>query len=237
VDLTAYLRVSSKGQADDGFGLDVQERTIRSWAKDNGHRVVAVHTDVITGTSSVVERPGLTEAMADLRPPPKATGLVVARLDRLGRKLTQQEAILGAAWATGGNVFTVDGGEVLRDDPDDPMRTAVRQILGTMAELDRAQIAKRLRDGRKAKAARGQHAEGDYAFGYRGEGKGRDRDAVHDETEQMVIRRIVDLRRQEASYRAIAAKLNAEGLRPRRAESWSAMSVRNVAVREMGVPT
>jgi hypothetical protein len=33
---------------------------------------------------------------------------------------------------------------------------------------------------------------------------------------------------------AIAGKLNAEGHRPRRAVSWSAMAVRAVALRELG---
>ena len=44
--------------------------------------------------------------------------------------------------------------------------------------------------------------------------------------------RILELRRGGASYRQVAAALDAEGLRPRRAERWSAMAVRNVAVRE-----
>ena len=44
--------------------------------------------------------------------------------------------------------------------------------------------------------------------------------------------RIVELRQAGESYRAIAATLDAEGLRPRRAASWSAMAVRNIAERE-----
>ena len=53
-------------------------------------------------------------------------------------------------------------GEVHRDDPDDPMRTAIRQVMGVFAELDRKLVAKRLRDGRLAKAAAGRKAVGDY---------------------------------------------------------------------------
>jgi recombinase len=48
-----------------------------------------------------------------------------------------------------------------------------------------------------------------------------------------VIARIVKLRRAGESYRAVAATLDAEGLRPRRAASWSAMAVRNIAQREI----
>ncbi len=232
MQLVAYVRVSTKGQADDGYGLEVQERAIRKWAKANGHRIMAVCSDAgVSGTKDAADRPGLSAALDMLRPPPQATGLVVAKLDRLARALHVQETVLQVAWRAGAQVFTVDGGEVLADDPDDPMRTFVRQVIGGVAQLERSLIAKRMRDGRQAKAATGKHAVGDYAFGFRGDGKGRDRDAVPDEDEQTVVARVVELRRGGASYRAIASTLDAEQLRPRRAASWSAMAVRNVARR------
>ena len=37
--LVAYLRVSTDRQAEEGLGLDVQDRAIRRWARDNGHRI------------------------------------------------------------------------------------------------------------------------------------------------------------------------------------------------------
>ena len=90
-----------------------------------------------------------------LRPPPWATGLVIARLDRLARALHVQESVLQVAWRVGASVFTIDGGEVLQDDPDDPMRTFLRQVIGGVAQLERSLIAKRMRDGRRAKAEAG----------------------------------------------------------------------------------
>jgi DNA invertase Pin-like site-specific DNA recombinase len=129
-------------------------------------------------------------------------------------------------------VFTAEDGEVLRDDPDDPMRTAIRQVQGVFAELDRKTVVKRLRDGRRAKAAEGKHAVGPYAFGHEGTGKGRERDAGPRADEQPAVARIVAMRATGAPYRTIAAALDAEGLRPRRAASWSAAAVRNVALRE-----
>jgi DNA invertase Pin-like site-specific DNA recombinase len=76
-----------------------------------------------------------------------------------------QEATLALVWQRGTRVFAADTGEVHRDDPDDPMRTAIRQVMGVFAELDRKMVAKRLRDGRLAKAAAGRKAVGDYPFG------------------------------------------------------------------------
>lgn len=228
--LVAYLRVSSHGQLD-GYGFDVQRRDITRWAKANGHRVVAWYEDAVTGKADTVERPGMLEALQQLRKPPAADGLVVGKLDRLARQLTVQEAILALVWREGGRVFAAESGEILQDDPDDPMRTAIRQMSGVFAELDRRTIVKRLRDGRRVKADSGKHAVGQYAYGLTGVGKGRDRDAGPNEIEQDAVKRIVELRLEGASYRAIAATLDEEGLRPRRAERWSAMTVRNIVAR------
>ncbi len=233
MDLVAYVRVSSETQLD-GFGLVVQERAIRQWARTQQHRIVAVHRDEgRSGTLPVDQRAGLTDALGAL--PVRARGLVVARLDRLARHLTVQEAVLLQVWRVGADVFTVDGpdgGQVHQDDDEDPMRTAMRQMAGVFAQLERAQVVKRLRDGRRAKADSGRHAVGAYAFGYAGSGRGRERDAAPVDVEQRAVQRICELRGAGASYRAIAAALDSEGLRPRRAERWSSMSVRNVALRE-----
>jgi DNA invertase Pin-like site-specific DNA recombinase len=229
--LVAYLRVSSEGQVD-GYGLDVQERAVRAWAKAHGHRIVALHTDAgISGATDAADRPGLSAALLALQRPPEAEGLVVARLDRLARALTVQEAALAVAWRAGGRVFTADAGEVLRDDPDDPMRTALRQVVGVFAELDRRMVVKRLRDGRKAKADAGRHSTGAYAYGLRGGGKGRQRDAVPDEDERLIVERVGELRSAGDSYRSICATLTSEGFRPRRAVGWSPMVVRAIALR------
>lgn len=230
--LVAYLRVSSVGQLD-GYGLDVQRQHIKAWARTNGHRIVAEHHDAVTGKSDAVDRPGLVEALQLLRKPPAVDGLIVGKLDRLARQLTVQEAILALVWREGGTVFTAEDGEVLKDDPDDPMRTAIRQVQGVFAELDRKTVVKRLRDGRKAKAAQGRHAVGEYAFGTTGVGKGRERDAGPNPDELVAVARIMELHRDGASFRAIGAALDAERLKPRRSATWSPMSVRAVVLREL----
>jgi len=237
VKLIAYLRVSSTVQLD-GFGLDVQADTIRQWTRSHGHKLIGdpVADKGISGATDAVDRPGLTDALRMVRGTAAhhapADGIIVARLDRLARALTVQEAVLALAWREGAHVFSADVGEVLRDDPDDPMRTAMRQMAGVFAELDRRTTVKRMRDGIRAKAAAGQHATGSYAYGYQGTGKGRDRDAGPRPDEQTAVARIVELRRAGESYRSIATTLDTEGHRPRRAATWSAMAVRAVAQRE-----
>lgn len=229
--LVAYLRVSTQGQID-GYGFDVQRADIRKWARANGHKIVGWYQDTVTGKADTSDRPGLLEALQMLRKPPQADGLVVGKMDRLARQLTVQEAILALIWGEGGTVFTAESGEVAKDDLDDPMRNAMRQMMGVFAELDRKTVVKRLRDGRRAKAEAGKHAVGPYRYGSQGVGKGRERDAGPNADEQVAVARIMSLRGAGASYRAIAEQLDSEGLKPRRAASWSSMTVRNIVLRE-----
>jgi DNA invertase Pin-like site-specific DNA recombinase len=230
MNLIAYTRVSSDGQLD-GFGIDTQERAIASWSKAHGHRIIRTVSDVgVSGATDAVDRPGLSAALEALDAH-EAHGLVVARLDRLARALTVQEAALAFIWRSGAEVFTADSGQVLRDDPDDPMRTALRQVVGVFAELDRRMVVKRLRDGRSAKSAAGRKAVGSYAYGYLGVGRGRRRDAAPDPAEQAVVQFILQARASGQPYRQIALSLDALGLPPRRAVKWSGVTVRSVALK------
>lgn len=225
-----YRRVSGKGQVD-GYGLDSQEADCRRWAKSAGHRIIADCPDEgLSGTLDSIDRPGLDCAMAWVRGG-GADGLLIPRMDRLARAITVQEAVLAVVWREGGRVFSADSGEVLPDDPDDPIRTLMRQMMGVIAEFDRRQTVKKLRDGRLAKAATGRHSVGDYAYGTRGGGKGRERDAVANDAEQAVLERMLQLRADGYSYRRICAALEEDNVPTRRKGRWQPDTVRKYLLR------
>jgi DNA invertase Pin-like site-specific DNA recombinase len=219
-----YTRVSSPGQVKDGLGLTTQERRIRKWARDHGHKVIAVCVEKgRSGTLPAEDRPALVDALRIIRTH-EADALIVTDLDRLARELRIQEAVLAQVWDSSGKVFT-PGGEVLRDDPDDPMRTAMRQMAGVFAQLERAMVVKRLRAGAATKRANGGYAGGGLAYGT----ASVDGRVVVDPGEARTVERVRELRAAGASYRAICETLTAEGFRPRRAEQWSPMVVRRIA--------
>jgi DNA invertase Pin-like site-specific DNA recombinase len=222
--LAAYLRVSTSAQAEDGYGLDVQEKAIRKWAKDNGHRIVLWARDEgVSGTKEAADRPALADAV-NLVCERRAQGLVVHRLDRLARQLTVQEGILAHVWQCGGSVFAVDTGEVLQDDPDDPMRTFIRQVMGAVAQLERAMIAARLRAGRRQKAEQGGYAGGGPPLGFRAV----DGELVPDPDEAATRARIYELRGEGLSLRLIAQQLTDEGHTPKRSNRWHPETVAQV---------
>lgn len=221
--LTAALRVSTREQAEHGHGLEIQDKTIKRWARANGHRIVAVHRDEgVSGKTPADERAGLTAALRDLHER-RAHGLVVTRLDRLARSVTVQEAILAEVWhRLDGRVFEV-AGEVLRDDPDDPMRTAMREMAGVFAGLDRGLIVKRLRDGRAAKAAKGGHANGRYPYGWTPKGK--------DPAQQRALQLMAQWRAEGKSTREIACLLREGGHPTARGGAWSPPVVARILAR------
>lgn len=221
MNLAAYIRVSTTSQASDGYGLEVQRKDITKWAKANGHRIVRWCADEgVSGTKDALDRDGLS-CVIDGIESGAVEGLVVAKLDRLARKLHVQEACLAHVWRNGGTAFTVESGEVLQDDPDDPMRTAMRQMVGVFAELERSSIALRMRKGRAAKAESGGYAYGAPGYGV----KAANGMLVVDEAEAAVIGRVCEMRSAGASLRQIAAVLNAEGVTTKRGKAWTSVQV------------
>jgi DNA invertase Pin-like site-specific DNA recombinase len=225
--LVAYCRVSTNGQAEDGLGLDVQRDAIRRWAAGNGHKVVAWFEDAgISGSNELESRTGLADALVALKDR-RAAGLCVAKLDRLARSLTVQEGTLRKVWDLGAVVYSADLGEVPEDDADDPMRTALRQMVGVFAQLERGMIAARMRAGRAKKASTGGYAGGGPPYGWRAV----DGELVPVEDEQAVIAMVRRLRGEGRSWAAIAAALNTSEVPSRRGGRWYAATARRVARR------
>lgn len=219
--LAGYIRVSSTEQVEHGQGLDIQQQAIRKWAKTQGHKLTKIYADEgISGTADIEEREGLADALASIRYN-GSEGLVITSIDRLARNLTVQEVALAEVWDSNGRVFTVDSGEVLSDDPDDPTRTAVRQILGAVAQMEAAMIARRLRKGKEHKRAAGGFAGGQVPYGFRSEGG----NLVPDPKEREVIDSMIELRAKGNSYQAIAEHLNAAGIPSKRGGKWYAQTV------------
>lgn len=219
--VVGYVRVSTDRQVDAGAGLEVQRRAIRSWCRAEGHRLVDIVADRgVSGT--LADRPALANALGRLRDG-TARGLVVHRLDRLARDLVLQEQLLAECWRTGATVCSTAGGEdaYLADDPADPSRRLIRQVLGAVSDYERAMVHLRLAAGRRHKADGGGYAYGAPPFGYRSD-RGQlvlrpdEQDAL-----QLITRlHLEQLARGQTSLREIGSALDAAGHLPRRGSRW-----------------
>src|SRR5690606_39813276 len=102
--LAGYIRVSTGSQLD-GFGLEDQERIVRRWTREHGHRLVKLFVEKAqSGTIAGDERPELATALLWVEEK-KAQGIVAPNLDRLARELVVQEAALAQCWKHGGRAF------------------------------------------------------------------------------------------------------------------------------------
>ena len=219
----AYVRVSTGKQAEEGLGLELQELAIRSWARAHHHKIIAVVADEgISGAKELDDRPGLAEALAMVREG-LVGGICVYRLDRLARDLVLQEQLLAEIRRQGGDVFTTSAAEAgyLSDDPEDPSRRLIRQVLGAVSEYERSMISLRLRAGRRRKAEKGGFAYGSPRLGWRVE-RGT---LVVDEAESEALARMAKLRGDGASLREIATVLSDEGYCTKRGARWHPQTV------------
>lgn len=233
--LVAYTRVSTDKQVREGFGLDAQKSEIRKWAKASGHKIVVWCTDEgISGSNGIDTREGLFDALASIRAG-TVDALVVTSLDRLARQMTQQEGCLAEVWKAGKKVFSLgDGGEVLEDDPDDPMRTAIRQMRGVFAQLERGLIRQRMAKGKREKHSQGGYVGGAPPYGFDSDHRGN---LVPNTEMQGTIARISELHQASMSLREIIAVLNSEQRRPRNGGTWYPASVARVIQRQDAAQT
>lgn len=134
--LIGYARVSTEAQ-----GLEMQEDALRASGCEK------VYSDVASGAKS--GRPGLTEALCDLR---SGDVLIVWGLDRLGRSLSHLIEVVSELQNRG------VGFRSLREDVDTETAGGklVFHLFGALAEFERSLIRERTRAGLEAARVRGR---------------------------------------------------------------------------------
>lgn len=206
----AYLRVSGKGQVE-GDGFPRQRQAIAAFAKRHGFELLEEYRDEgVSGTRELDDRPGLARVL-DRVAHNGVKVVLVERADRMARDLMVSEVILDQFRQAGARVLAADGTDLTNDD--NPTAVMVRQILGAVAQFDKAMTVAKLRAARQRLRAKGQRVEGRKPYG------------THP-NERALIDRMQALRRKPAkgarlSYAAIAAQLNAEGHTTRYGSSWT----------------
>ena len=78
----AYYRVSTKHQGRSGLGLEAQKGAVTNYIESTGDKLIASFQEIESGTDN--DRPELKAALAIAKS--KGAKLIVAKLDRLGRK-------------------------------------------------------------------------------------------------------------------------------------------------------
>jgi DNA invertase Pin-like site-specific DNA recombinase len=136
-----YIRVSTAGQATSGVGLDAQRHAITDYAARNGLTIVEWQEDAGISGAGMSNRPGLLAALAGIETG-RAGGLVVAKVDRLGRSTHDVSGIVERAQREGWRVIAVDVGL----DTATPSGEMVATCLAMAARFEWHRISERQRE-------------------------------------------------------------------------------------------
>lgn len=201
-----YVRVSTDEQHAGGGGLAAQRAAIEAEAARRGWELVEVVGEAAGASSATLERAGLQDAMARLDAG-DVDVLVVAKLDRLSRSVSQGAQVMERAQRRGWSLVALDFGL----DTTTPAGEMVANVILSTAQYERRLIGQRTRDALAAKRAAGVRL-------------GRPQSLGLD-----VVQRIVDEHAAGRSLRVIGAGLEADGVPTARGGStWHASTVRAV---------
>ena len=223
----AYVRVSTDEQAREGASLEAQEERIAAYALATGRRLDEIVVDAGASAKSL-RRPGMRRILLGIRTG-EIGAVIVLKLDRLTRSVKNLLELIDTFAKSNADLVSVC--ESL--DTSSAAGRMVVQILGVMAEFERAQISERTA-GALAHLRTNRRVYGHVPFGWRRE------DAALVEVPReawalMVSRR---MRKDGASLRRIGEWLRDEGFAPRQGgNAWRKQTVAQVLGSRMASDT
>ena len=128
-----YIRVSTRKQARDGNSLEAQREALTAAGAEK------IYTDAFTGTK--MERPEWDKLRAQLR---RGDVLIVTRLDRLARSVSQASGLITDMIDEGITIHVLNLGILSNDS----VNTLLRNVLLSFAQFERDMIVQRTQEGK-----------------------------------------------------------------------------------------
>jgi DNA invertase Pin-like site-specific DNA recombinase len=154
----AYLRTSSKTNVGPDKDSDKRQlAAIVAYAKANGFGVVDTYDATVSGADPVSDRPGFAEMLERLLSN-GARPIIVESPDRFARDLMVQLAGHDMLKAKGIALIAASAPTFFLEDT--PTAVVVRQVLGAIAQFEKAGLVAKLRAARKRKRVANGKCEG-----------------------------------------------------------------------------
>ena len=128
-----YIRVSTRKQARGGNSLEAQREALTAAGAEK------IYTDTFTGTR--MERPEWDKLRAQLR---RGDVLIVTRLDRLARSVSQASGLITDMIDEGITIHVLNLGVLSNDS----VNTLLRNVLLSFAQFERDMIVQRTQEGK-----------------------------------------------------------------------------------------
>ncbi len=212
-----YIRVSTEQQANEGVSLEAQEAKIVTWCKANGYELVQVFVDAgVSGSLSVADRDGLSDALSSLKKI-KAAALVVTKRDRLSRDYIEAGLIDRICSKAKAKVMATDAAS----NGDSPEEVMQRGMLDLFATYERLVIKMRTRAALQHKKRTGQKYCNQTPYGFEAiEGR-----LVEVKQEAEVVAEIQAARSSGSTLQAIADSLNGRGIPTKTGKTWAPATI------------
>ena len=200
-----YVRVSTDRQADEGESLGTQQRVVEGYAMMNGLTLDSIFVERgVSGSKPLGQRSQGERLLSTLQ---GGDVVITAKLDRMFRSALNALDILAQLKDRGVSLHMIDlGGDVTGNG----ISKLVFTILSAVAEAERDRIRERIRYVKADQRKRQRYLGGIVPFGWR---IGENGALIEVPEQQRAIQRIVELRRNGLSLRAISAAIAAEGVR------------------------
>jgi len=218
-----YARVSTTQQADEGVSLEAQQARISAYCVAQGLELVHVFTDAGLSGKRADNRPALQQALDAVC----ETGgiLVIYSLSRLSRSVADTLQIAEQLRDAGAELASLSE----RIDTSSAGGRMIFTMLSAFSAFERELTAERTSAALQFKKLQGERT-GTVPYGFSLAADGVQLVPVPEQ--QQAIQLIQQLREAGCSYRAIAQKLEAAGVKTSKGKAaWSAKVIRDLAAR------
>jgi len=203
-----YARVSTQMQVNDGMSLGAQERDLRRAAEAAGFTEIELLREEGRSGKSIQGRPVLREAL-DRLDRGDAGAIFVTRIDRLARSTKDFLSIVDRANANGWRIVMLD----LNLDTATYQGRFVVTVMSALAEMERAIIAERQKDVHKDRREKGLKWGVDLG--------------PKPKIDSKLYETLKIYRSKGMSYKAIADRLNKDGVKTALNKKWHPTTVKN----------
>jgi len=232
MNVIGYVRVSTSGQAKDGYSLVYQQDEIRSYCQEQGWNLVHIYSDEGISGAKVdeealeVDRIGFQSMLAALSTQ-SIDAVVVLNTSRLWRSDIVKVLVHREFKKHGVDVQSIEQPtySIYKKDPNDFLINGLMELLD---QYQRLEIALKLGRGRYKKAEQGGYAGGRATFGYKAT-KGQKYIQV-DEKQAQTVRRVFQLKEQHPTWTLtnIAEALNEEGFMTQQGSMFTKVQVKRI---------
>ncbi|UHA73754.1 recombinase family protein [Paenibacillus sp. 481] len=236
MNVIGYVRVSTSGQAKDGYSLEYQQDEIRLYCQEQGWNLLHVFTDEGISGAKVdedtleVDRIGF-QNMLEALSNQSVDAVVVLHTSRLWRSDIVKVLVHREFKKYGVDVKSIEQPtySIYKKDPNDFLINGLMELLD---QYQRLEIALKLGRGRNKKAQKGGYAGGRAAFGYQSR-RGHKRIEVHDKQAQ-TVKRLFEIKEQFPTWSLseLASQLNQEGYTTQQGKSFTKVQVKRILDRK-----